>query len=139
MFPNNGPVAALSAVRSYVAQVGLNAFPEEYRPQFQDLLTMQLFEALTAGVERLYAAVRQLADLPNRMDALMVLGEASQASALASLEGKAERRWAIQAWALAEVTDPGVDNPAAPAPDIEEAFSFIASAPPVLLPVPDPA
>lgn len=136
MFPNNGPVAALSAVRSYVAQVGLNAFPEEYRSQFQELLTMQLFEALTGGVERLYAAVRQLADLPDRMGALMVLGEAAQASALASLEGKAERRWAIQAWVLAEITDPGVENPAAPAPDIEEAFGFIAPAP--AEPAPDP-
>ena len=131
MFPNNGPVAALNAVRSYIARVGLNAFSEEYRPHFEALLTMQLFEALTGGVERLYAAVRQLADLPNRLDALMVLGEAAQASALASLEGKAERRWAIQAWALAEVGDPGVDNPAAPAPDVEEAFSFIATEPTV--------
>jgi hypothetical protein len=125
MFPNNGPVAALNAVRSYVARVGLNAFPDAYRERFERLLAMQLFEALTGGVELLYAAVKQLADLPSRTDALMVLGEAAQASALASLEGKAVRRWAIQAWTLAEVTEPGVENPAAPAPDVEEAHSFI--------------
>lgn len=137
MFPNNGPVAAHTAVRNYVARVGLSAFPEEYQTTFEQLLSLPLFEALTVGVERLYAAVRQLSDLPDRDGALLALGEASQASAIAALEAKAERRWAIQAWTLAEVTEPGVDNPLAPAPDVDPAFSFLP--PPVELSIDPPS
>lgn len=133
MFPNNGPVAAHNAVRNYVARVGLSAFPDDYQAAFETLLTLPLFDALTVGVERLYAAVRELADLPDRPAALLALGEAAQASAIAGLEGRAERRWAIQAWTLAEVGEPGVDNPLAPAPDVETAFSFV----PPALEVPD--
>ena len=124
-FLNNGPIAAHNAVRNYIASVGLNGFPEDYRASFQTMLAMPLFEGLTDGVERLYAAARQLADLPFRDDALLALGEASQASALAGLAGKRDRWWAIQAWTLAEINEPGVDNPLAPAPEIEPAFSFI--------------
>lgn len=129
MFPNNGPVAAHNAVRSYVAQVGLTGFAEEHQEAFQALLVMPLFEALTTGVERLYAAVRQLPGLPDRPGAIMALGEAAQASAVAGLEGKAERRWAIQAWAVSEITAPGVDDPLAPPPEVLETASFIAADP----------
>ncbi|MBJ7446857.1 MAG: hypothetical protein JHC81_04920 [Brevundimonas sp.] len=141
MFPNDGPVAAHNAVRNYVARVGLSAFPEDYREAFESLLSMPLFEALTSGVERMYAAVRQLADLPDRDGALLALGEAAQASAIAALEGQAERRWAIQAWTLAEITEPGVENPLAPAPDVEARFAFFQTAADLPGPAPeaDPA
>lgn len=124
-FPNNGPIAAHNAVRNYIASVGLNGFPHDYRDSFHNMLAMPLFEGLTDGLERLYAAVQQLADLPVRNEALLALGEASQASALAGLAGKRDRWWALQAWTLAEINDPGVVNILAPAPDIDPAFSFI--------------
>lgn len=130
MFPNNGPVAAHNAVRNYVARVGLSGFPEPLQGVFEGVLALPLFEALTTGVERLYAAVRERADLPDRNAALQALGEAAQASAIAALEGKAERRWAIQAWTLAELIEPGVDNPLAPAPEVDPAFSFNDPVPP---------
>lgn len=134
MFPNNGPVPAHNAIRSWVAQVGLAGFAEERRESFRGLLEMRLFEAMTQGVERLYAAVRQIPDLPDRPGALMALGEAAQASARANFEGLSDRRWAIQAWAVSEITAPGVDDPLAPAPEVLETASFIAAGP--LLPVP---
>lgn len=129
MFPNNGPVAAHNAVRNYVAAVGLTGFAEAHRDAFQALLVMPLFEALTTGVERLYAAVRQIEALPDREGALAALGEAAQASAIAGLEDKAERRWAIQAWAVSEINAPGVDDPLAPAPEVLETASFLAVGP----------
>lgn len=137
MFPNNGPVAAHSAVRNYIARVGLSGFPEVHRAAFEALLGLMLFECLTEGVERLYAAVRQLEDLPDRPGALAALGEAAQASAIAGLSGQADRRWAIQAWAFSELTAPGSENPMAPPPDIDPAASFLA-AEPVVTPPPMP-
>lgn len=124
-FPNNGPIAAHNAIRNYIASVGLNGFPDDYRGAFQDMLGMPLFEGLTDGVERLFAAVRQLVDLPSRADALQALGEASQASALAGLAGKRDRWWAVQAWTLSEINEPGVENPLAPVPEVDSAFTFI--------------
>lgn len=124
MFPNNGPWAAHNAIRSYIARVGLSGFPEAEQPTFERLLGLPLFEALTGGVETLYAAAREMVDMPDRTAALMALGEAAQAAAVAGLEGKGDRFWAIQAWALAETTAPGVENPLALPPDVEPAYSF---------------
>ena len=125
MFPNNGPMAAHNAVKSYIARVGLSGFAEDHQTIFEGLLALPLFETLTDGVERLYAAVRELEDLPERALALQALGEAAQASAVAGLSGKAGRRWAIQAWVVAEINEPGGEHPLAPAPEVDEAFSFI--------------
>jgi hypothetical protein len=133
MFLNNGPVPAHNAIRAYIAGVGLNGFAEEHRPAFEALLSMRLFEALTAGVERLYAAVRELPDLPDRPAAIMALGEAAQASAIAGFEGQKDRRWAIQAWAISEFAEPGVDDPLAPPPEVLATASFHAEPVPPLL------
>lgn len=132
MFLNNGPVPAHNAIRAYIAGVGLNGFAEEHRPAFEALLSMRLFEALTAGLERLYAAVRELPDLPDRAGALMALGEAAQASAIAGFEGLKERRWAIQAWVVSEINAPGMEDPLAPAPEVLETASFLAEPVPPL-------
>lgn len=136
MFPNQGPVAAQIAVRNYVASVGLNAFPDEYRAKMQELINLGVFDVLTLGVERLYAALTQLEDLPNRLDALTALGEAAQSAAINNLSSKSERWWAISSWASAELTEPGVENPLSPAPEVDQNFSFIAPPPAIMPPIP---
>lgn len=125
MFPNNGPVAAQQAVRTYIATVGLSNFPEAAGDAFEKINTSALFETLTTGTERLLAAAVELPDLPSREAALRALGEAAQAAALAYLSGKEARWWAIQAWAAAEISDPGGEHLMAPQPDVDPDATFV--------------
>lgn len=126
MFPKNGPVAANGVVRNYIATAGLTAFPEEYRPTFQNMLSMPVYEMASSGTEMLYAAVMQLSELPQRLDALMALGELAQAVAIAGTDGKADRWWAIHNWVLSELADPGVENPNSPAPEVDQSYSLVS-------------
>lgn len=124
MFPSNAPVGAQAALKSYIANEGLGAFPEATRLHFEAMNAMPVFEALTTGTERLYAALREDVGLPNAPAALYALGSMAQAAGEAQLSAKADRWWAICAWAANSLAPPpeGVETPEPP--EVDAAFTY---------------
>lgn len=113
MFPNNGPVAAMNTLKTYIATHGINAFPEPARPVMTDLLVADVFTSITVGSERLYAALTELENMPDRPGALNVLGELAQQYGLSNLNQQGARGWELHTWAVGEVVEGGqsVEDP----------------------------
>ena len=124
MFNNNGPVAAMNSIRSYISMNGINAFPEEARDHIQQINTMGVFEILTTGVERLFAMFLELDNMPGETTGLNALGEAAQAAAISQLEGKADRWWSISQWAATQLSPPPEGVPVPEAPEVRTEYSY---------------
>lgn len=133
MFNNNGPISAHNAMRAYVVNNGLAAFPAEVRDHMAALNNMITYDAMSDGIERLYAALLEVEGMPNRPDGLMALGEAAQASAIAQTDSKGTHWWAIRNWAAYEINPVGE---APPVPEVKEGFSYTPAEAPPAPPVP---
>ena len=133
MFPNNGPVAAMNSLRTFIALQGINAFPAVAQQAFSDLLTADVFTSITVGSERLYAGITELPDFPDKPAALQVLGELSQQYGLNNLNQNAQRGFELMTWTVGQVVEGGGD---VPDPDVNPTYTFEEAPPPIDPPVP---
>lgn len=123
-FTNDGPVAAITAARNYVASQGIGNFPEEAQARLMEFNGWQIFEAITNGMELFYALLMEFPDAPARDDGLNVLGSLALYISIFNTGGKAARALEIQTWCMSEL-----EGGEYPEPDVDPEWSLLPPPP----------
>jgi hypothetical protein len=137
MFADNGPVAAVNAMREFMEDHGSKIFAEVKEKLREKLREISPVPALLGGMEALYviATEKPFSTAPGREATLQLLGIVATAVGTGQYGGieSRDRAWAIVAWAAHKLAPSG-DEP--PAPAVDAAFSTVA--PVVVDPAPAP-
>lgn len=137
MFADNGPVAAVNAMRDFMEDHGSKIFADVKEKLREKLREISPVPALLGGLEALYviATEKPFPTAPGREATLQMLGTVATAVGVGQYGGieSRDRAWAIAAWAAYKLDPSGVE-PSVPA--VDPAYTTVPATP--VGPTPEP-